>query len=164
MAKDKRRGVAGTPDEPVNDCEVLDLDGIRKSDREDGKWYLCFDFNAVAVAEKATGLNLLIGTAGFLTNSASMSEYIGLLYAFLLRVHPTITFAETARLIRFDQLQDVRYFLIKAINLSLPEKKRIPFDIVRETDENDSPTDNSGNDTGPSPESTSDLPTTNSTD
>jgi hypothetical protein len=158
-----KNGVAGTGDDPNIEFEELDLDDIPPSDRRDGKWLLCFDFNAIARAEKITGLNLLQGISGFLANTATASEYIGLLYAGLLKAHPRVTPEKVGELVRLDLLQDIRIALIRAFNRSLPEKKRMTFEIVPEDEPKSSPTENSGNSAGQQPESTSVSQTSSST-
>jgi hypothetical protein len=142
------------------------LDGFPRSERRDGEWLVAFGFNEIAKAEKITGLNLLQGIGGFLSSTASATEYVGLLFAGLMKAHPKVTTDQVSKMLRIDQLQDIRRVLVSAFNLSLPEKKRMTFTVVPEGEDdvpNDSQTANSGNNAGPPPESTSGSPTTNST-
>lgn len=93
--------VAGKPglDPALPDVSLI-LGGVERK--------LCFDYNAIVQAEKATGVNLLEGMAGRL-NATNLR---GLLWAALLRGSPKITIEEVGELIRPSMINVLHEALI----------------------------------------------------
>lgn len=81
--------VAGQPGaDPTLPDITLILGGVERK--------LCYDFNAIVVAEKATGVNLLEGIVG----QVNATNLRGLLWASLLREDPKITIDQVGALIQ----------------------------------------------------------------
>jgi len=138
-----KRKTAGTVNDPTIRFAVLKID--------EKDYSVCYDFGAIAEAEKATGANLLQGLAALLLDSATANQYLGLFFAGLRKAQPELTLDEAARLVRIDTMPDIRFALVQAYNLSMPEKKRMKIDLVEEG--SPLPTPNSGMNAGLSPDS-----------
>lgn len=153
-----RKSVAGTAADPTIQFETLEIDGR--------SYRLCYSFNAIAEAERLGNCNLLEGIAAVLFNSLTAQQARGLLYAALSVAQPEITLAEAGQMIRVDTLPGIRLALLKAYNASMPEAEKFLKDPPVGGDEKSppesDPTLKSGANAGPSPESSSDSPPTNS--
>lgn len=114
------RKIANTTADPTIEFAALEIDGET--------YRLCYDFGAIAEAEKLTGCNLLQGIAYILVNGATASQFRGLFYAALRKAHPKMTIAEADRLVRIDTMADIRTAIETAYTLSMPEAKRIRED------------------------------------
>jgi hypothetical protein len=95
--------VAGKPglDPALPDVPVI-LGGVERT--------LCFDYNAIVVAEKATGINLLKG----MVSEVSATSLRGLLWAALLRDSPEMTVEEAGALITPRNVKAIHYALNRA--------------------------------------------------
>jgi hypothetical protein len=71
---------------------------------------LCFDFNAIVLAEKETGLNLLQAVV----NDPSATNLRGLLFAALVRDQPTVTPDEVGKWITMRNIGTIRQALLAA--------------------------------------------------
>lgn len=142
----KRPSVAGSAADPTVEFAVLEID--------EQKYKLAWDFNALALAEEKTGVNLLDGMAGFFLNTATLSQYRGLLWAAMLKAHPGTTIEQAGMLLHAHNLPDIRRALAQAYNLSLPEKKRIKITEAKPAAK-DKARGRSGGTTGQQPESIS---------
>lgn len=71
---------------------------------------LCFDFNAICVASKVTGINLLRSIVGDLEPESLR----GLLWAALLRDDPSLTLDQVGGLIRPASIPGIREALLRA--------------------------------------------------
>jgi hypothetical protein len=71
---------------------------------------LCFDFNAICVASKVTGINLLRSVVGDLEPESLR----GLLWAALLRDDPSLTLDQVGSLIRPASIPGIREALLRA--------------------------------------------------
>jgi hypothetical protein len=116
------KSVAGTIADPTVPFTKLILD--------EQEYSLVLDFNALAEAEKETGLNLLGGLASFFSGTAAAKEYRGLLYAALRKAQPDTTLEGAGALCDMFNLPDIRVALMKAYRESLPEKKRARIAIT----------------------------------
>lgn len=113
-----KKSVAGTVDDPTIEFVSIEIDGRQ--------WNLCYDFNAIAIAEKLAECNLLQGIAGVVLHSMTASQLRGLFYAALLKAHPKITIDEAGSLININSMPDIREALMKSYGVSMPEKKPDP--------------------------------------
>lgn len=95
--------VAGKPglDPALPDVPVI-LGGVERK--------LCFDYNAIVLAEKATGVNLLKGMVADL----SATTLRGLLWAALHRDYPDMTIEEAGALITPRNVPAIHYALNQA--------------------------------------------------
>lgn len=116
----RRTTVAGTADDPTIRFAELKFEG------EDHTYRLAFNFNALALAERATGMNLLRGGLIFMNYEFSVQELRGLLFGALLIAQPDITVQEAGELLRIDRLGDVLVALKQAFALSYPTKNEEP--------------------------------------
>lgn len=82
------------------------------------KYFLCFDFNALAVAEDATGLNLL-RSLDF--QNLSAKTFRALLFAALLRQQPDMTLEAAGSLITASSAPKLTEALVRAYMESNPE-------------------------------------------
>ena len=86
----------------------------------DGKTYsLAFDFNALAIAESMTGVNLMQALRAL--DNLSVSQTRGLLYASLLKAHSKMTVAEVGSLLHFKTIPLITDALSEAITNSMPD-------------------------------------------
>src|SRR5437899_62731 len=108
----KKNSVAGTPADPTVKYARIEIDGQA--------WSLTFDFNAIALAEAHTNVNLFkaLGNLGDL----SASQFRGLVYAGLLKAHPELTAEQAGSLIRIDTMAPLQESLAEAYINSMPEK------------------------------------------
>lgn len=113
MAKPKT--VAGTAADPTIRFATVELDGET--------YKFAFDFNAIAEAEAATGLNLIHGINAFFRSDWNASQLRALLFASLHLGHPTLTLEDAGRLLRLDSINAITNGIIEAWRLSAPEKK-----------------------------------------
>jgi hypothetical protein len=81
-------------------------------------YHLAYDFNAVVVAEEATGINLLASVVGEITARSLR----GLLYASLLMAHPEITIEEVGKLIQPTNIGTIRQAVTSAWFGSVKDK------------------------------------------
>ena len=85
----------------------------------DGRTYsLCFDFNALAIAEELTGLNLLQSLD---LQNLSVVKYRALLYSTLLKENPKITIEEVGKMVTLATLPAITIALVHAWTGSQPE-------------------------------------------
>lgn len=140
----RRDSVAGTVADPVVEYATLEVDGLTYS--------LCWDFNAIAEAEKIVDGNLMHGIGALIAPNGSGMTAVqtrGLLYAAMRKAHINVTLKEAGHLIRIDTIVDVNNAIVKAYTLSLPPKKKAALDLSSATGE-------SGSNAGPLLESLSD--------
>ena len=103
--------VAGVPGKDKTLPNVpLTIDGVTR--------HLCFDFNAIAVAEELTGLNLLQSLD---LQNLSAVKYRALLYSTLLKENPKITIEEVGGMINLSTLPAITVALVHAWTGSQPE-------------------------------------------
>lgn len=105
-----KKSVAGTKDDPTIKFATLALDGQEYS--------LCYSFNAIALAEKTAGCNLLSGLQT-LTDLSAM-QLRGLLFAALTVAQPELTINDVAKLIRLDTIGPITMAIAQAYTLSMP--------------------------------------------
>ncbi len=112
MRKRTPHSVAGRPGaDPTLPDVTLILGGRERT--------LCFDFNAICVASKATGLNLLKSIVSELDPQALR----GLLWAALLRDEPTLTIDEVGAMIRVPSIPGIRDALMQTWFASVGDGK-----------------------------------------
>ena len=88
----------------------------------EGETYsLAFDFNALAVAEEISGLNLLQAMRSL--GDLSVAQTRALLYAALLKKQPKLTLTEAGNLLNFRSLPVITKALGEALTNSLPEER-----------------------------------------
>src|SRR5689334_16781036 len=113
-----RRTVAGTAADPTIKFAKLELDGKTYS--------LCYDFNAIAIAESlCPGSNLLHGLLSL--QQLNAVQLRGLLYAALLKAHPTITLYQAGEFVRLDRVEQICRAIAEAYGLSV-EKPQNPME------------------------------------
>ena len=83
-------------------------------------YLLAFDFNAMALAEEISGLNLLQSMRSL--GDLSVSQTRALLYAALLKKQPKMTLADAGNLLNFRTLPLITKTLGEALTNSLPEE------------------------------------------
>jgi hypothetical protein len=113
----RRESVSSTALDPTIRFASLEID--------DKSYKLCYDFNAIAEAEKVAGCNLLQGMAAVLINGMSATQVRGLLYAAIRKAHPKMSIEECGKLVRVDTLQEIRDVLVVCYRESVPEEKRL---------------------------------------
>lgn len=101
---------------PTVHFEPLEVDGIT--------YRLAFDYNAIAEAEQAAGINLLEGMGKVLLGAMTAGHLRALLYAALLKAHPGITLDQAGDLLGIHNSVDVRDALLRAWNASCPPEKK----------------------------------------
>jgi hypothetical protein len=103
MSKPKQNKVANAPglDPTLPDVSV-EIKGI--------EYQLSFSFNAVVLAEKATGINLLTSIVSDIT----ATSLLGLFWAALITDKPSITIEEAGNLITPQNVGTIRAALITA--------------------------------------------------
>jgi len=111
-----RRNVSGTVADPTVQFVKVTLN--------DQEWSLCYDFNAIAEAERLTGLNLLQGIAGVLLHTFTALQFRALLYAALLKAHPNTTILDAGALLTIDSMPIIRRALMDAYGVAMPEEKK----------------------------------------
>ena len=111
-----KRTIAGTEADPTIRFAKLKIDGNTYS--------LTFDFNALALAESMTGLNLMQALRSL--DNLSVSQTRGLLYASLQKSHPKMTVSEVGGLLNFKTIPLITDALSEAIISSLPETEENP--------------------------------------
>lgn len=79
--------------------------------------HLCFDLNAICIAEKATGVNLLKAAV----SEVDATSIRGLLYAALLRDDPTLKLDEVGSWITMSNLPHVHKAIVTAWFASIDE-------------------------------------------
>jgi hypothetical protein len=82
---------------------------------------LAFDFNAIAVAEEVSGVNLMKALSNL--NDLSASQFRGLLYAALIKAQPEIAIEEVGQLINLTTMAPLQLALAEAYINSMPEPK-----------------------------------------
>ena len=82
------RKVANTVNDPTIPFVTLKLKGK--------EWHLIYSFNALAVAEKATGLNMF---QGLNLESLNIIQLRAMLWASLLKAHPELTLEDAGDLL-----------------------------------------------------------------
>jgi hypothetical protein len=117
----KPKTVAGTAADPTVRFAKLEMEGETYS--------LAYDFNAIATAEKLTGVNLLGGLTRWLQD-LDAREYRGIFYAALLKAHPAMTVEEAGALIRLDTMPAINDAIVAAYRLSIPQKKDAPEQLA----------------------------------
>lgn len=116
MASKKVSSVAGVPGkDPTLPKVPLQIHGRQ--------YFLAFDFNALATAEAATGLNLL-GSLDL--QNLNVIQYRALLFATLLKENPTITLEEVGSLVTLATLPSITMALVQAWTGSQPEIVETP--------------------------------------
>ena len=108
------KSVAGTADDPTVKFASLTID--------EQEYKLVWSMNALAKAERLTGINLLKGIRSNLLNP-SAEELRGLLYAAMSIAQPKLTLDDVGNLIRPDTWDIAIVALIEAYTLSMPSKK-----------------------------------------
>jgi hypothetical protein len=98
----------------------------------EAQYYLEFDFNAIAVAEEATGLNLF-GTFDF--TNLSVIKYRAMLFASLLKNHPKMTLERAGSFVTIHTLPEITLKLVEAWHGSRPEVKEAEGNVVAEDDD-----------------------------
>lgn len=95
--------VAGQPglDPTLPDVPII-LGGVERK--------LCFDYNAIVLAEKATGINLLAG----MVSAKDASTLRGLLWAALSRDNPDMTLEQAGALITPRNIPAIHFALNQA--------------------------------------------------
>lgn len=107
----RKNNVAGVPGkDPTLPKVPLTIDGITR--------HLVYDFNAIAVTEELTGINLLECID---LQNLTAAKYRALLYSTLLKENPDITLEQVGALVRFDTLPAVTVALVEAWTGSRPE-------------------------------------------
>jgi thiamine monophosphate synthase len=86
--------------------------------------HLCYDFFAIAQAEKLCGANLLQGIGGVVLYTMTAAQFLGLFYAALGKAQPKMTIEEAASLMDVDTMPDIRTALLEAYGVSMPEEKK----------------------------------------
>lgn len=81
-------------------------------------YHLAYDFNAVVLAEKATGVNLLESVVG----DISAVSLRGLFWAALLREHPEVTIEQAGSLIMPHNMMTIRQAIVTAWFGSIGDK------------------------------------------
>jgi hypothetical protein len=111
MATKKIHSVAGIPGkDPTLPKVPLELNGHT--------YFLTFDFNAIAVAEEKTGMNLL-GSLDL--QNLTVRQYRALLYSTMLKETPEITLEEVGNLVTLASIPAITLALIHAWTGSQPE-------------------------------------------
>lgn len=111
MSSKKPSLVAGKPGkDPVLPKVPITLDGKER--------HLIFDFNALAVAEHMTGMNLF---TSFDFTNLSASRFRAMLFASLLAENPDITLEECGSFITVHSLPDITVKMVEAWHGSRPE-------------------------------------------
>jgi hypothetical protein len=99
----KTTSVSGTPGlDPALPNVTLILGGVER--------HLCFDFNAIVLAEKATGVNLLHA----IVQDINATNLRGLLWASLLKENPELTVEEVGSWITMRNSSTIYQALITA--------------------------------------------------
>jgi hypothetical protein len=109
-----KKSVAGTGLDPTIQFSTLVVD--------DKSYKLAYSFNSIALAEAASGTNLLKGLQSLMDLSAMQLR--GLLYAAMIIDKPDVTVEQASSLIRVDTINDITLAMVEAYRLSLPEKKK----------------------------------------
>lgn len=81
---------------------------------------LCFDLNAICMADKATGVNLLKAVV----SEVDATNIRGLLYAALLRDDPNLTLEEVGSWITMRNLSNVHNAIVTAWFASVDDEKQ----------------------------------------
>ena len=76
----------------------------------DKTYHLAYDFNAIVMAEKATGVNLLSSVVG----KIDATSLRGLLFAALLKDEPDLTLEEVGSFIRPNNIATIRQAIVTA--------------------------------------------------
>lgn len=95
----------------------------------DKTFHLCFDFNALALAEELTGLNLLQSLD---LQNLTVVKYRALLYSTLLKENPKITIEEVGQMVNIGTLPAITLALVHAWTGSRPE-------VIVDKDEKENP-------------------------
>ncbi len=111
-----KKTIAGTEADPTVRFAKLKIDGDTYS--------LAFDFNALALAESMTGLNLMQALRSL--DNLSVSQTRGLLYASLQKAHSKMTVSEVGGLLHFRTIPLITDAISEAITNSLPESEQNP--------------------------------------
>lgn len=85
------------------------------------KYGLCFDFNALAHAESATGLNMLQALD---FQGLSATTFRALLFASMLKLQPEITLEQVGNLIQYGTLPELYKAVARAYTESQPEPEQ----------------------------------------
>lgn len=118
------QSVAGTPADRTVRFINLELGGQEYS--------LIFDFNAIARAEKETGLNLL---EAFNPEGMTATQFRAMLYASLLKAHPDITLEAAGDLVSLGGILRISKALGEAWSNSLaPPQENPPLPEQRPAD------------------------------
>jgi len=113
-----KKSIAGTALDPTIQFATLTID--------DQTYKLAYSFNAIALAEAASGANLLRGLESL--SDLTALQLRGLLYAAMTVARPETTIEEAGALIRLDTIGIVTTALGEAYMLSLPESKKNPVE------------------------------------
>jgi hypothetical protein len=81
--------------------------------------HLCYDFNAIAQAEKLTSINLLAARVNF--HDLSAGQMRGLLWAALITEDPAITLEQVGKLIHLGNMRMINLALAETWLQSVPE-------------------------------------------
>lgn len=108
----KKKTVAGTAADPTINFTEVEIDG--------NTYHLAFDFNSIATAEAATGLNLL---QTFAIGRLSASELRAVFYACAMKAHPELTLEDVGSLMRPTNLAKIIKFTVAAWTGSMPQEQ-----------------------------------------
>lgn len=114
----RNRSVAGTPADPTLQFVPITIKGKT--------FDLCYDFNAVAEAEKLCGANLLQGIGGVILHTMTAAQFRGLFYAALIKAQPKMTIEAAGALMDMETMPEIREKLLEAYGVSMPEKTPDP--------------------------------------
>jgi hypothetical protein len=98
------------------------------------EYYLQFSFNAIAVAEQLTGINLF-GSFDFTQLSAT--KFRAMLFASLLHNHPKMTIEKAGSFITAFTLADITVKMVEAWHGSRPEVKEAEGNVEAEAEDGD---------------------------
>lgn len=107
--------VAGTPADPTVRYTELKLNGKT--------YQLTYDFEAIAAAEEATGLELLVGVDWRKINARRIRA---MLYASMVKAQPDIALKEIGKMITVLNLPKIESALVDCWMNSTPEKEEEP--------------------------------------
>jgi hypothetical protein len=100
----------------------------------DKEYRLCFDFNAIALAEEATGLNMF---SSFDFTHLSATKFRAMLFASLKHNHPDITLEEAGAFVTSKNLAEITVKMVEAWHGSRPEVKEAEGNVEAEAEDGD---------------------------
>ena len=93
------------------------------------EFVLQYDFNAIAVAEELTGLNLF---STFDFTHLSVTKFRAMLFATLLHNHPNMTLEKAGSFVNAFTLADITVKMVEAWHASRPEVKEAEGNVGAE--------------------------------